>query len=153
MGGTPIGLIVAGIICYGVIVFPMSIVSMVMGSIHPGTCDVTDVMGLNVANYVLGLGIASLVMSVSILIVLILMACSPIAGTIAAVPLIVLKVLNIVFGLIWFIIGGIILYRSNIDCIKMGSAIVIYAVVLWCIAALQMFMECCKIKIHATIEK
>jgi hypothetical protein len=148
--GAPIGFIIAGIVCYGIIVFPLSIASIVLGTTHPGTCDVTDVMGLNVSQYLLGLGIASLVMSVSILIVLILMACSPTAGAIAAIPLIIMKVLNILFGLAWFIVGGVILYRSNINCIHVGSVHVIYALVLWCISACQMLMECVKVKVHGS---
>ena len=46
---------------------------------------------------------------------------------------ILVQVLNMVFGLIWFIIGGIILFRSNISCIRNGTAYVIYALVLWCL--------------------
>lgn len=128
--------IIFGISCYGFVVLPLSIASIVLGATHPGTCDMTDVMGLNVGQYLLGLGIASLILSSMLLILFTTLACCP-TGAAASIPMIILIVLNGLFGFAWFIVGAVILFRGNIDCIKAGSTHVIYALVLWCISALQ----------------
>lgn len=38
-----------------------------------------------------------------------------------------------VFHVIWFIIGGIIMFRSNIDCINDHSSRALLALILWCL--------------------
>ena len=148
--GSATPLIIMGIVCYGFIVLPLSIASIVLGVTHPGSCDVTDVMGLNVGQYLLGLGIGSLVISFLLLMVFVTLACCPNEyGVAASIPMIVLIVLNALFGFAWFIVGAIILFRGNIDCIKAGSTHVIYALVLWCISAVQIITDCFKSRFHS----
>lgn len=43
------------------------------------------------------------------------------------------------FGIVWFIL--VLLYFSNIECIKLGSAHVIFALVVWCISAVQILKD------------
>ena len=41
------------------------------------------------------------------------------------------------FALAWFIVGAIILFNGNIDCIKNSSGIAIFALVVWCLMAVS----------------
>jgi hypothetical protein len=119
----------------GCCVFLLGIACIVLGALHPGKCDVTDIMGLNISKYLLGLGIASVVTAVSLVICTICLMRGHLS---AAVPILIISILNVVFGLSWFIVGAIILFRSNLTCIRTGSSHVIFALVLWCISAFKM---------------
>jgi len=129
------------LVCVLVISLPLAITSTIMGALHPGSCDNTDIMGLNISQYLLGLGISSLIFIVALVLCLALgflnvaPACMAIAG-------LVVTILTAVFGFIWFIVGAIILFRGNIACISAGSTSVIYALVMWCISAVSIVKSC-----------
>jgi hypothetical protein len=139
------------LICVLIITLPLAITSTVLGAIHPGSCDYTDAMGLNAAQWLLGLGISS------IIVIVILGACFGIilfemesCILFGGIGVMVITVLNILFGIAWFVVGGIILFRGDIECIRNGSSHVIYALVLWCISALFTVWECLKNKKQAS---
>jgi hypothetical protein len=48
-----------------------------------------------------------------------------------------------VFYFIWWIVGAVVLFRSNIECIKEGTDHVIYCLVMWCLFALWLLSVCC----------
>lgn len=128
-----------------VVMLPLGITSTVLGVKQPGSCDYEDSMGLDVGQYLLGMGIASIItcclLSFSYILLL-----TDAAEMIGAVFIMVITILNVLFGFAWFIIGAVILFRSNIDCINNGSSHVIYALVLWCISAFLMLKDCCSVK-------
>ena len=138
--------IIVSLVCLVLLTLPLAITSIVLGSTSPGSCDYTDKMGLNVGQYLLGLGISSLIACVILIMCNVAILCEV---TVAAIAMTALSILTVLFGLAWFIIGAIILFRGNIDCIKNGSSHVIYALVLWCISALQCFTDCCSTKHHS----
>lgn len=49
----------------------------------------------------------------------------------------------LIFYVIWWIIGGVVLFRSNIECIKEGTDHVIYCLVTWGIFLLVTLVVCC----------
>ena len=125
-----------------VIMLPIGIADIVLGVTHPGKCDYKDRMGLTVGQYLLGAGIASCaicVISVACYIAL-LHEQSKYIGTAC---IITLTVISILFGTAWFIVGSVILFRANIECIRIGSTHVVYALVMWIIAAFQLVQACC----------
>lgn len=120
----------------------MGIASIVLGAIKPGDCDYNDKMGLDVGEYLIGLGVASIVMSLTLAFLLSLMICGYDTATVGII-IIVVAVINALFGLAWFIVGAVILFRGNIDCIRDGSSHVIFALVLWCLSAFSLVKQCC----------
>lgn len=127
---------------------PLAITSTVLGSIHSGICDHTDSMGLNVAHYLIGLGITNLSICVLLIFSIICIMfglCMSVCISIVAIT----YVFDALFGLSWFIVGGIVLFRSNVDCINQESSHVIYALVLWCISALFIVRACLSSKAHS----
>ena len=126
---------------------PLAITSVVLGAQQPGSCDIKDRMGLDVGDYLLGSGISGIVVCVllSFMYILVLLDVSP---YVAGGGALVVTVLSALFGLAWFIVGAIILYRGNIECIKEGSTHVIYALVMWCLSALSLLHNCCSFKVN-----
>lgn len=137
--------IIASIICFAVCELPLAGLSIAWGIQDPGGCDHTDPMGLNVAQYLLGSGIVSLVYVVLECITFSLLLCELGEGFVLSMQTI-LTVIFSLFGTAWFIVGGIILFRSNLDCIRdyHDPSDVIYALVLWCFTALAILLRICK---------
>eukprot|EP01124_Arcella_intermedia_P017588 TRINITY_DN2435_c0_g1_i2.p2 TRINITY_DN2435_c0_g1~~TRINITY_DN2435_c0_g1_i2.p2 ORF type:complete len:192 (+),score=12.57 TRINITY_DN2435_c0_g1_i2:57-578(+) len=99
------------------------------------TCDNTDPMGLNVSQYLIGLGLAGIIQ-----VTLIFLSCGLRAGENQGCCLIMFggtSVCAAMFGFAWFIVGAVILFRSNTDCIGSKSVHVIYALVMWCFSAFE----------------
>jgi hypothetical protein len=117
------------------IILPIGIISIIMGAISPGSCDYTSSMNLNITQYLLGLGIANVITCVALIIFCVRRLYKP-SSKMAINGLIIVAIVNTIFGIAWFIIGGIILFENNKDCILNGSVHIIYALVLWCITAL-----------------
>jgi CBS domain containing-hemolysin-like protein len=134
--------VAAIIACLILCAVPLAIVQIIMGAV-PSTCDITDIMGLNTGSYLLGLGIASLITTVLSIIFLGIVACeiTPIATATALTIQCCISVSNILFGIAWLIIGGIILFRSNIGCIQEGGARVIFALVMWCLSVVNIWFS------------
>ena len=137
-----------GIFCILFIGLSLSITSTVLGAMRPGNCDTTDDMGLNVGDYLLGSGIFGIVYCV-LLALFYSMVILDIAVVGATVGITFISILGALYGLAWFIVGAIILYRGNIECIKEGSIHVIYALVMWCISAFNLVMNCINIRVNS----
>jgi hypothetical protein len=113
-----------------------SIAAIVLGK-QEGVCDNMDPMGLKVADWLLGYGISGIVMVA----LLFLTGVGMLTGNAGAIIVnTILMWLNGLFGFAWFIVGAVILYRSNVDCIHVGVPAVCYAVFLWAWSA---FNICC----------
>jgi hypothetical protein len=146
-------LICISIFCYLVLCLPLSITNIVLGIIQPGTCDTTDQMGLNIGDYLLGSGIAGTIFAIShiFLLLIILLSSSNIITGLAAIFYIFFIFVSIMYSIAWFVVGAIILFRSNIECIKVVSSHVIYALVIWCLSALNILNDCvCSVKVKKT---
>jgi hypothetical protein len=111
----------------------LAIPTIIMGAISPGNCDNTDKMGINVSQYLLGSGISFLIINLSIAVIFIVSFFGDVIFLIFFIPFILFA--YSLFSFSWFIVGAVILFRSNIECINSASAHVIYALVLWCINA------------------
>ncbi|XWV25510.1 putative ORFan [Tupanvirus deep ocean] len=130
-------LTICGVICFLVISLPLGITSIVLSQTEDDACDYTDQLGLDIKQYLLGGGIASVVVASLIALFGLMSLC---IDEFSLIPIGITIVLNILFGIAWFIIGACILFRSNIECIKEGSVPVIYALVLWCLSASSLFI-------------
>jgi len=119
---------------------PLSIASIVLGVIRPGTCDHKDPMGLDVGNTLLGGGIAALV-SVVLFVPRIVMS---LQGKKTVVGLYGCMMCCIgLFMTAWIIVQAVVLFRTNIDCVQEMSSHVTFALVLWSWNAFMMVMPCC----------
>lgn len=141
------GFIICAIICVVLFTAPLAITSIVLGATSSG-CDYVDSgTNLNVAQYLIGLGVISLILAFLILVIAVSAILSGghfSAGSGCAFVLyIILLVATMLVSGIWFIIGAVILFRSNVDCIRAGTTHVIYALVLWAITAFEMVLHCC----------
>lgn len=135
---------ITSLICILIFVLPLAFINIVLGIFHPGKCDYTDILGFNVAQYLLGLGISNLIISFALIILYTMFIYKIKSCTnFMRISLIVIIITNNLFGMAWFIIGGIILFRGNLECIRNGSSLIIYALVIWCISALNTIYICC----------
>ncbi|XWV25708.1 putative orfan [Tupanvirus soda lake] len=133
--------IFACIIFFCIILLAFSIVTIIMGALSPGSCDHFDKIGINVSDYILGAGISSFVVNLIMTFTFTMI----LLGIINSIPIIVIVLLTLysIFSFVWFIIGGVVLFRSNIECIKEESPAVIFALILWCINGLHIFYGLC----------
>lgn len=122
---------------------PLAIACIVIGSIMKKQtgCDHIDEIGLNVSDYLLIGGCMSLIVNL----LYVLESCLLTNGLIVSFSPFTkcLYLAYVFFYLIWFILGGIILFRGNLECINEKSSYVIFAVVVWCIHALNFCAGCC----------
>jgi len=135
---------------------PWAIASIVMGAVHPGKCDVSDSMGINVADWLLGSGVAALVFSiVSGLLAILFFIEIETESILVYVTLtfqIIFGLAAFLFDVAWIIVGGVILFRSNRNCIDEASAIVVFALVNWILLVIALCWHgrhvcSCKLKV------
>lgn len=115
--------------------------SIIVGAVAPCECDNTDPMGLNVAQYLLGFGIFSLIFNFSMAIIYLILFFKENILLIFILPFIIIA--NTIIFIAWFVIGAMILFRSNIECINSGSCHVIFALVVWFLSTFGIFCRCC----------
>ena len=132
------------VICIFVVATPLAITSIVL-SRQNGVCDNLDLgTNLTVAQWLLGYGIASLTVTC---ILCISIAFMWLGSALAKCVMVTISVLNSLFGLAWFIIGGVVLFRSNVDCIQEGVTYVVFALAMWCISAFFIVFNCSRVNI------
>ena len=151
-------IVVTTLVCLGLITLPLAIAMTVIGAMQHSTChnngvnvtvnsnlctcDVTDPLtNLNVSQYLLGLGILNVIFVVILMITIGISLCSE--SFKPYIPMLVIGVVAGLFGTAWFIVGGITLFNSNIQCIKLTVSHVIFALVMWCLSALHIVQTCC----------
>lgn len=157
-------IIITTLICLGIFTLPLGIAMTVIGGIQLNTChnnginvttssvctcDVTDPLTkLNVSQYLLGLGIASLILTIALMITMGMGLRSESESSALFIPILILSILSGLFGTAWFVVGGITFFNSNLQCIRLVVVHVIFALVLWCLSALQIVQNCCHITVH-----
>lgn len=63
---------------------------------------------------------------------------------IGIVGYLVALLVNFLFIISWFIVGGIIIFRDNLDCVKEGTPLGVWAVIIWSLQALYLIAICCQ---------
>jgi len=138
--------------CVIICSLPLAIVSVVLGSQANAkgnqTCDYQDPMGLNVGTYLIGSGISVFIVMVMMITAYCVLFKAASAGF---GVLVCVAVVSSLFNLAWVIIGGIILFRSNLDCIRNGTTHVVFALVMWCFAVLGLI--CNNLNLKQTHDK
>ena len=136
------GFIIGTIVCLSLFGIGLGTTSIVLGITKPGDCNHEDKIGLDVSFYLIVVGILIIVTTIiSAVLYTIMFREDEIQSWV--IFLVYLNILCVGFGITWFIIGSIILFRSNIDCIQEGSVEVIYAIVIWCLSLVQIMVSCC----------
>lgn len=110
---------------------PFAIANVVLYSKKEEYCNNTDQMGLSPADYLLGMGISYFILFLAGLLLVVF-------GFIAVPAFVLILQGYFLFSLAWFIIGAIIIFRSNLTCLKKGSPLVAYAFALWLLSAIYM---------------
>jgi hypothetical protein len=118
------------------LVIPIGIASITISQVESNQCDYRDIMGLDIKQYLLGAGIASIGFNLLLVIFLVIswMSMTSSRYEIFSICTTVTFVTNVLFGIAWTIIGGVILFRSNMACIEQGVPLVCYALIVFIIA-------------------
>lgn len=132
---------------------PLSILTIIFGALRPGSCDYTDNMAkINVSQYLLGLGISSLVTGLVMIFLYShaiwkesnpfnLFDPSIINKDLTYWLWILCAIVSTIFGLLWVVVGAVVLFRSNVDCIRNGSLHIMYGLVIWLVSFFQIFLS------------
>jgi len=146
-----------------IIFWGLAIAALVVGSEDYNCNNVDDGTNMTITDYLIFYGIVNFIYYGAILLLILMqciMVCSSTnnvkshgklntsdddSGVILCVMggylfLIIMLILNFVV----FVMGAVIIFRSNIDCIKQGAGHVIFALVIWGISALQFLYELLK---------
>lgn len=118
-------------ICLLVVLLPLAIACIVMSQ-KDTDCDNVDSMGLDTRDYLLGLGITGIIDSVVLSITFFFLEVDG-----AVICGFFIFAMLYFFNIAWFIIGAIILFNSNIECIQEDSTVVVFALAMWCITAVS----------------
>jgi hypothetical protein len=122
-GNTALETILVFILC---IFSVISVVNFTLYFTQDKYCNHTDPIGLSLADYLIGSGIAGMFIALWIFIF--------IYTDITTVRLMLLTVLGIMVGIfyiLWAILGGIVIFRSNKPCIKEGDPVANYTMIFW----------------------
>lgn len=122
--------------------FPLAFVCIFNGSFAHDPCDHTSTIGFNTAQYLFVLGFIIGLTAILHVLNLISWLCYPelkwyifYEGC--------CSVLFIAINMCWFIIGAIVIFKDNLDCIRARSFTVTFALVVWSISFLIMLWTCC----------
>lgn len=143
------------IVCTIILVLPSVVISFIFAldtilthsPILPGPCDYTLNLGLGsqISQFILALGIICIITCIALIICYILVLCRP-ATSIGIVGIMVISMLNGIFGVEWLFVGIKLLFVSNKNCIRNGIIHIITGLLLWCVAAINIFKERCEAK-------
>ncbi len=121
------------------VIVPLAVASIVLSQ-QPSQCDHVDVgVNLSVGQWLLGYGIFSLVSTFSVCFLLWFFLHTQ--AIVWFYMLISISFLASLFGIAWFIVGGVVLFRSNLDCIRSGAPTVVFALAMWCLMALTVVVN------------
>lgn len=113
--------------CVFAIIVLFGIVNIIVSSVVERDCATSVAVGLNISEWLLISGIINLGLSAIGLLTL----CRD-----DIIYPVVIMLFGSIFGLIWFIIGGVVIFQhENVKCIDAGGGLIIYCLVLWCISA------------------
>ena len=133
---------ISGRVSFGIILC-IGISSIIISQNYQTSCDHVDIgVKLSAHQFLLGFGIANLVCIVGIPSIILALSIGDCFNGMMIFTFLSLLCYSL-FSLIWFIIGGVILFRSNKDCINVGSVPVCYALAIWIIMAINL---CCTTK-------
>jgi len=115
------------------ITFIFSISNVTLYATKNNYNDITDEIGLSLADYFLGAGLIGFAfISVWLL---------TLFTNINLYGIMVLSFIVSLSMFIWTIIGGVIIFRGNIELIQYKESVAIYAVVLWSFSVLAIIMD------------
>jgi hypothetical protein len=141
------------IICFIFIVIffvlPLSITSLIftvlpLFSVLPSDhCSYADNLGFYASICVLGISIIGFILCVTLIVYHILILCKIDKIIYPQWPMliIIISILNVIFGFAWLAIGGKFLYESNNNCKSNGFVHIFYAITLWIASIYYLYEE------------
>lgn len=116
-------------ICMSIFLLAMGITCVVIGQAGRGqACQKQDRSGLTLSEFLLGEGIANLVTCGLMIIATIAGTC--VGANCASCSTIGIVVLYMIFKVAWFIVGCIVFFRSNLDCVGEDTGILTVVVLI-----------------------
>lgn len=133
------------ILYYYIIVFPITITSLVLGLLDAEYCDNEDLSKLNVSDYLSGFGFIHISLILCYLIMSSFMTSSNRYNMVRRIALsitLIIGFLTILSAIAWFMLGSVIVFRSNIECIEDKSLPVIFALVTLPMSTINIILFC-----------
>lgn len=125
-----------------VLIFPLSILNILTGVVYPGSCDNVDILGLNVAQHLLILGLICLIYSTLFVVTNILIMLENDIGKFRS--LVFIWITCTILSFFWITLGIIILIKSKTKCIEdISTYIYIYVAIFWALTILSLVRDCC----------
>ena len=120
------------IVAYKILVdFPISLACIIIGSSQVTECNLTDIIGLNITDFLLGFGIYRLIS-----VVVSLLTYYKSVGFEQHITRLIID-----FEITWTIIGGVVLFRTNLSCINERSLYGVFGLLIWCYGIINMIFS------------
>uniref|UniRef100_A0A6C0LR96 MARVEL domain-containing protein n=1 Tax=viral metagenome TaxID=1070528 RepID=A0A6C0LR96_9ZZZZ len=126
-------------IVFNAISLAIGIISIVM-SMKKNQCDNSN---LDLNQWLLIEGVSVAIMSTLSLFFIILYAVYK--NNAIFITIIIIIIVNALFDMMWFVIGGSIIFNSDISCVDQGITIIIYASIIWCVISAFYITTSCHI--------
>lgn len=118
------------------IFLPLSLGSIIVGSMSNPTCNYWDPVGLDLKIILIGLGIVNMIIYPTILILIFINLMT--SRDIYIAIIYSLLFLHNFFLIVWFFLSSITIFRSNYECVKINNTLCVYSVLMWVLMPLSM---------------
>lgn len=134
-------------IILGLTMYPLSICCLIIGYQDPGNCDYLDKLtGLNGGQYLIGLGISGIISTTITILSIILMFINESCSVFSSFVILLISIISALFSIAWIIVGGMIIFGDNIECIREGSGTLIFSLIMWIFSTIHVLFSCCMSK-------
>ena len=136
-----------------VLLFGLGFASIVL-STQNTSCDITDAIGFNISNYLLGFGAWQIAMTIMPMLLIFTVAglsalCQSYTFMFCNILFIIVFTVSLVFtGFVIFCLGSVVLFRSNMNCVHQGTPMAVFALVTWMISIGSLLMALTSIKLE-----
>ena len=118
------------------IIIIFSVVNIVLYSVKDRYCNIRGDIGIDMAEYFLGSGIAGIA-----LVILLCFFMYVNMSRMGMVTYLIFTSILILFYIVWIIVGGIVLFKDNSECIDSSNPVAIYAVFFWVLTVVALILD------------
>jgi bacteriorhodopsin len=137
------------------LVLGLGITSLVLSVNYNIMCNNVDVSGVNITRYMYGYGISQII---SFVILSFISRCGKVntkeedkASVFSTSRM--AMILLILFNVCWFIVGGLVILRSNLECLTIENPVNLYVIISWCLFGIQIVISSFMVRQHTKLSK
>lgn len=124
-----IAIAISTIVIIHTVLIAIGVGILLFGIYFDDGCDVTDPIGINLSGFLIGAGLSWLFLVVSLFMIYFFFIMQ--WAIIMLFYILVASLIKILFDFVWLIIGGFVIFRSNLICIEDGYPKATIVLIIW----------------------